>query len=82
MFNPDMSKTLLPSGDEIPDSIAHVYHGSLLHLHLLQDPSAYFNQHIQRYTAKFVHNWRLDGRLRIPSAWSVSFGRVSINCMN
>jgi len=82
VFNPDMSRTLLPSGDEIPASVAARFYASPLYLHLLQDPFLYFNQHIERYTAEFVHNWRSDGRLRIPSAWNVSFGRFSVNCMN
>ena len=82
VLEPDMSKTLIPSGDELPEAIARVFPGSSVQLHLLQNPSVHFNQHIRRYTAKFVHNWRLDGRLQIPSSWSVSFGRFSIDCIN
>ena len=83
MFTPDMSKTLLPSGDELPDAIARVFEGSPMQQRLFENPSLYFNQHIERYSAEFVHNWRKDGRLRIPSSWSVSFlGAFSRNYMN
>jgi hypothetical protein len=80
--DPDMSKALVPSGDELPDALARLFRGSPLQLQWAQNPSTHFNREIRKYTAELEHLWGEGGRLRLPSSWSVSFAALSINCIN
>jgi hypothetical protein len=82
VLDPDMSKTLVPSGDELPDALARLFRGSPLQLQWAQNPSLYFNREIWRYTADLEHLWGVGGRLRLPSSWSVSFAAPFINRIN
>jgi hypothetical protein len=72
VLEPDMSKT------QLPDAIVLLFRGNPLQLRWAQNPSLYFNREIRKYIDALARVWGAGGRLRLPSSWSVSLGRLSV----